>query len=187
MPTLDAHRNVEALGARCEADCGSLLFDRRFEHCVAQWLIAAREPASAVRRACSGMRLVDGTALLLHGTLVLAAPRAAALTAGIAGMFHRPRGLAVAPPIIASLHPGGLRVRGLGDHDGGACENRRKRKSGHPLPHFPPSGEWGRNVSACAITTRLGQVGRSQAWARARPGPNSDGPRRVAFRERAKM
>jgi hypothetical protein len=56
--------------------------------------------------------------------LPLTALGATLLVTGFAGLLLRPGTLAVVPPIITAIAPGGLRISGCCDHHASACEKR---------------------------------------------------------------
>jgi len=57
-------------------------------------------------------------------TLLVTALGAALLVTGFTGLLLRPGTLAVVPPIIATIPPGGLRIRGCCDHHASTREQR---------------------------------------------------------------
>ena len=76
---------------------------------------------------------------MLGIALLVTALGAAFLVTGFAGLLLRPGTLAVVPPIVTAIPPGGLRIRGCCDHHASACEKRYSGENWDPVSHFRPS------------------------------------------------
>ena len=79
-----------------------------------------RRGATCWRRGATCWRAI----LVLGLALLLTALGAALLVTGFAVLLLLPGTLAVVPPIITAITPGGLRIRGCCDHHASACEKR---------------------------------------------------------------
>ena len=93
---------------------------------VAVGLLCRRGAACCRRGAARGRRGATcwRAVFVLGVALLVTALRAALLITGFAGLLLRPGSLAVVPPIITAIPPGGLRVRRGCDHHASACEKR---------------------------------------------------------------